>query len=279
MIESKQAEVAEIDAVRMPLLSHLKDLRLRLRNSALCFLGAFVLCYFFKVQIFFWLAEPLLRVFVKAKQSGFSGQLVMTELHETYWVFLRTALISALFVASPFIFYQLWRFISPGLYPKEKRWAIPFVSFAAFLFLGGGLFCYFFVLPAGYDFFLSVDREGSLYLQKEIFQRYGLEMNEILKPMITISEYFGLTLLLLVGFGVVFELPLLLCFLSLIGIVSANRLWKWNRYAILIFAILGAILTPGDLVVGQLLMTGALTILYNLSIVLVWLVQKTRKVN
>jgi Sec-independent protein secretion pathway component TatC len=97
-----------------------------------------------------------------------------------------------------------------------------------------------------------------------------------IEPNISMDEYYGLTLMLLLVFGVVFELPLVLAVLAMLGIVSAGSLWRWNRYAILVFAIGGAILTPGDLVVGQLAMTGSLTVLYNLSIVIAWLVQRKR---
>lgn len=264
------------DERRMPFLDHLGELRDRLRNSALSIFVAAIACYLFRGIIFRWLARPLMGAFYKAKSAGVVGQLIFTSPIEAFMVLLKTALVASIFVASPLIFYQLWAFISPGLYRHEKRWALPFIVVAVALFVGGGLFCYYAVLPPGYEFFLTAAKDTTAQLTKELGGDVQIQDALTIRPMISMDEYFGLTLMLLLVFGVVFELPLVLSVLAIMGVVSAGQLWRFNRYAILLFAVAGAILTPGDLVIGQLAMTGSLTVLYNLSILIAWLVQRKR---
>ncbi len=264
------------DERRMPFLDHLGELRDRLRNSAISIFVAAIGCYLFRGVLFRWLARPLMDAFLKAKSEGVVGQLIFTSPIEAFMVLLKTALVASIFVASPLIFYQLWAFIAPGLYRHEKRWALPFIVVAVTLFVGGGLFCYYGVLPKGYEFFLTAANDATAQLTKEIGTNIQIQEALTIKPMISMDEYFGLTLMLLLVFGVVFELPLVLSVLAIMGVVSAAQLWKFNRYAILLFAVAGAILTPGDLVVGQLAMTGSLTVLYNLSILIAWAVQRKR---
>ncbi|HEY1584479.1 MAG TPA: twin-arginine translocase subunit TatC, partial [Polyangia bacterium] len=183
------------------------------------------------------------------------------------------------FLASPFVFREIWRFISPGLYSRERKWGIGFVLASVLLFVGGAAFAYTYVLPASYRYFLGYSVE-SMGIIKDVLGKavdVHLSLPFDIKPMITMDEYFGLTSLLLLVFGAVFELPLLLSILAILGIVSATQLWRWNRYAVVLFAVLGAVLTPGDLVVGQLAMTASLTVLYNLSILIAFIVGKKRK--
>lgn len=267
-------EPIDLEEKRMPFLDHIGELRSRLRNSVIGIVLALIGCYIFRWHIFYWMSQPLLAAFVKAKAMGVGGKLVFISPMEMFMVLLKTALVSSIFVASPIIFQQLWSFIAPGLYPHEKRWALPFVFIAVLLFAGGGLFCYFFVLPAGYEFFLTTGRDSMTQLSDKLGPNVQLLID--IQAMISMDEYFGLTLMLLLVFGIVFELPLVLSVLALLGVVSSGALWRFNRFAIVIFAIGGAILTPGDLVIGQLAMTGSLTVLYNLSIVVAWLVERKR---
>jgi sec-independent protein translocase protein TatC len=265
-----------VDERRMPFLEHLAELRDRLRYAVIAIVLAAVGCYLFRGWLFQVMARPLLTAFKVAKEKGVAGQLIFTSPIEAFLVLLKTALVSAIFVASPVIFYQLWAFIAPGLYSHEKRWALPFVMVSVLLFAGGGLFCYYFVLPPGYEFFLTAATDASVQLMKNIGTDIQIQDAVQIRPLISMEEYFGLTLMLLLVFGVVFELPLVLSVLAMLGIVSAKSLWRFNRYAILIFAIAGAVLTPGDLVIGQLAMAGSLTVLYNLSICIAWLVERKR---
>lgn len=265
------------DERRMPFMDHLSELRDRLRNSLLAVVIAAIGCYVFRGFLFRVMAKPLLGAFQKAKEQGIVGQIIFTSPIEAFLVLLKTALVAAIFFASPVIFHQLWAFISPGLYPHEKRWAVPFVLTAVLLFVGGGVFCYQLVLPAGYEFFLTAAQDATVQLTRELEGAVDVVHAASIRPMISMDEYFGLTLMLLLVFGAVFELPLILSVLTMLGVVSAASLWRFNRYAILLFAVAGAILTPGDLVIGQLAMAGSLTVLYNLSIALAWLVQRRRR--
>ncbi len=275
-VDALDLEPGVAEERRMPFLEHLAELRDRIRNAVIAIMLAAVACYLVRGVLFQLLARPLLTAFRIAKQKGVAGQLIFTSPVEAFLVLLKTALVSAIFVASPMIFYQLWAFISPGLYSHEKRWALPFVVVSVGLFVGGGLFCYYFVLPPGYEFFLTAATDASVQLMKEIGSDIAIADAVQIRPLISMEEYFGLTLMLLLVFGVVFELPLVLSVLAMLGIVSAKSLWRFNRYAILIFAIAGAVLTPGDLVIGQLAMAGSLTVLYNLSICIAWLVERKR---
>jgi len=142
---------------------------------------------------------------------------------------------AGVFVASPFIFYQLWKFIAPGLYKRERRIAMAFGGFSAIFFISGALFCYYFVLGNLYHFLLSYSTEE-------------------LKPMIVMGEYLDLTRDMMLAFGAVFELPLLILFLSMIGLVTHRGLWKFNRWFVVIAFIIGAILTPSPDVVSQIMM-------------------------
>lgn len=266
---------------RMSFLEHLDELRSCLRNSAIAVLGATCVAYLFRKYLFALLARPLIDAWVEAQHEVGIGkpEMVFTSPIEAFMVLFKLSLLVGVFAASPFIFRELWKFISPGLYDRERKWGLGFVVASVLLFVGGAAFAYIYVLPAGYKYFLGYSAE-SLGVIKEVMGKsvdVTLSLPFDIKPMITMDEYFSLTSMLLLVFGVVFELPLALSILAMLGIVSAGMLWRFNRYAILVFAILGAVLTPGDLVVGQLAMTGALTVLYNLSIVLALFVGRSRK--
>lgn len=265
------------DERRMPFMEHIGELRDKIRNSVIAVLLATVGCWIYHKQIFAILARPLALAFLKAQKQGVVGQLVFISPVEGFLVYVKTAVVAAIFLATPVIFQQIWSFISPGLYPHEKRWAAPIIISAVILFIGGGFFCYRFVLPAGYEFFMTAATGTSTEMAQQLGP--GVEIQNLfqIKPMISMDEYFGLTLMLLLVFGAVFELPLILSVLALLGVVTAAGLWRWNRYAILMFTVAGALLTPGDLVVGQLAMAGSLTVLYNLSILFAWVVQRRRK--
>jgi sec-independent protein translocase protein TatC len=266
---------------RMPFLDHLQELRSCLRNSILAVLLTTVVAYIFRKALFAVLASPLIDAWIDAQREVGIGkpELVFTSPIEAFMVLLKLSIVVGVFLASPVIFHQLWRFISPGLYERERRWGVLFVVASVVLFVGGATFAYKFVLPAGYKYFLGYAADNLGVFKELIGKGVEVKLSQPfdIRPMITMSEYFGLTSMLILVFGVVFELPLVLTILAMLGIVSAGTLWRFNRYAILIFAIAGAILTPGDLVVGQIAMTGALTVLYNLSILLAVLFGRRKK--
>jgi len=247
---------AELEESRMPFLSHLKELKGRVRNAALAFMAAFGVCFYFAGEIFSWLKQPLFNVWDRKKLGD--PHLAFSNLTEPFWVDMSVALWAGIFLASPFIFYQLWRFIAPGLYKRERRIGVAFAVFSAVFFVCGALFCYEFVLENLYRFLLS-------YANKETM------------AMVMLQEYLDLTRNMMLAFGAVFELPLLIYFLSMVGLVTHRGLWKFNRWFVVIAFIVGAILTPSPDVVSQIMMAAPMIILYNLSILLSWQVTAKRE--
>jgi sec-independent protein translocase protein TatC len=266
---------------RMGFLQHLDELRTCLRNASIALLVSTGVTYVFRGYLLALFAQPLIIAWSEAqKESGLGKpEMVFTSPVEGFMVELKLALLAAVFVASPFIFRELWRFISPGLYDRERRWGLGFVIVSVVLFVGGAMFAYKYVLPASFKYFLGYAGESMSRINKVFGQIVDVKISDpfSIRPMISMDEYFGLTSMLLLVFGLVFELPLVLAVLAVLGIVSAGTLWRFNRYAILLFAIAGAFLTPGDLVVGQLAMTVSLTVLYNLSILIALIVGKKRR--
>lgn len=246
----------ELEKGRMPFLAHLVELRDRVRKAAMFFIAATILCWIKADAIFTWLKEPLFRVW-DVKRLG-EPNLVFGKLTEPFWVSMSIAMWAGIFAASPFIFYQLWKFIAPGLYKRERRIGIAFAATSAFFFIAGAAFCYFFVLDGLYGFLVG----------------YG---NKDLKPMILMQDYLDLTRDMMLAFGAVFELPLLIYFLALVGMVTHRGLWKFNRWFIVIAFIVGAILTPSPDVVSQILMATPMIVLYNLSIIAAWRITKKRE--
>ncbi len=279
--EDEAPDGEEGGGLRMGFLDHLDELRTCFRNASLALVVASGVTYAFRGFLLALFAQPLISAWVVASQETGLGkpEMVFTSPTEAFMVELKLALLAGVFLASPVIFRELWRFISPGLYERERRWGLGFIISSVILFAGGAYFAYRFVLPASFKYFLGYAGE-SMHRINEIFGKHvDIKLSEqfSIRPMISLDEYFGLTSMLLLVFGVVFELPLVLAVLAVLGIVSAGALWRFNRFAILIFAIAGAVLTPGDLVVGQLAMTVSLTVLYNISILLALIVGKSRK--
>lgn len=226
---------------KQPFTSHLEELRKRL---IICFVAVgigFAASYAFKEELFYILVAPL----QKAMESG--DTLIYTHLPEAFFTFLKTALISGILLASPILLYQFWMFVAPGLYDREKRLLIPILLLSTLFFTGGALFGYFIVFPWGFKFFLSF-------------------ATATIRPMPSMKEYLSFASKLLLAFGIVFELPLVITFLAKLGIVSVEFLKKYRKYAILIFFVGAAMLTPPD-VVTQIMMALPLMLLYEISII------------
>ena len=224
----------------MSLMGHLEELRSRIVKAVLAMGLAFVPTYFFADFLFGFLQDPLLQACPDCKLIGISPT-------EAFFTKIKVALIAALFVASPAVFYQIWQFIAPGLYANEKRYVWPFVAFCSFFFVLGAGFCYVVVLPIAYAFFL------------EQYESIGVEAT------FRISEYLTFTSRTLLAFGVTFELPVLSFFFARIGLVTHTLLVNAFRYAVLVIFVLAAILTPPD-AVSQVLLAGPLILLYGVSI-------------
>jgi sec-independent protein translocase protein TatC len=224
----------------MPFMSHLEELRKRLVACAIAVGAGFVVAYIFSERLFQYLVTPLKQVMPEG------DHLIFTNLPEMFFAYLKVAFIAALFGTAPFIFYQLWLFIAPGLYQKEKKLVLPFVISSTILFVGGALFGYFVVFPFGFKFFIGFS-------------------NEFVKAFPSVKQYLSLSIKLLIAFGLVFELPVVIFFLTKIGLVTPELLKKKRKYAILLTFVMGAILTPPD-VITQCMMAGPLIILYEVGI-------------
>jgi len=254
--EESEPQTGELEESRMPFLSHLRELRDRVRNAAIFFMLAFGVCWWQAQKIYDWLKVPLFSVW-QAEKLG-KPHIVFGKLTEPFWVDMSIGLWAGLFVASPFIFYQLWKFIAPGLYKRERKVTVAFAVFSAIFFISGALFCYEFVLEKIYGFLLD-------YGDKELV------------PMLMMQDYLDLTRNMMLAFGAVFELPLLLYFLAMVGLVTHRSLWKFNRWFVVIAFIIGAVLTPSPDVVSQVLMALPMIVLYNVSILFAWRVTIKRE--
>lgn len=249
--ETSGVEVEEEGGKPMSFWEHLEELRKRLIWSVIAFMvGCCVAWYFHK---------PMLDVLYAPFQKSWIEQHVPGEptLHyaapsAAFIADFRLSMIGGAAMAAPFIFYQLWSFISPGLYAKEKRYIIPFVALSTILFIGGGYFGWRVAFPISFNYFLGLDREiGSTGVN--------------IVPTIMMGDYIDFCTQMLLGFGLVFEMPMLLLFLSIVGVVNYLHLITYGRYFILIAFIIAAILTPPD-VPDQLAMAIPMCLLYGLSI-------------
>jgi sec-independent protein translocase protein TatC len=192
---------------------------------------------------------------------------------------MKLSMLAAVFVASPVIFWELWKFVAPGLYAKEKRYALPFVICSVIMFVGGAAFAYFVILPIAYPVLMGMAK-GNLSQINELF---GIKVNMTMGPAVTIEpsltldHVFGFSIKLLLGCGLIFELPLLITFLAGVGVVTHRSLWRFNRYAIVLSFIIGALITPGPDVMSQILVSVPLVGLYNISILIAWVITKRRE--
>ncbi len=210
--------------LRMSFLEHLEELRSRIIRALMGIGVAFILSLVFANQLWLVVSEPVIR---SLKELGFAPQLAITKPMESFSiVWIKVPMLAAIFLASPWVLYQVWGFIAPGLYKRERRWAAPFVICSAGLFIMGGLFAYFVALRFGLTFLLGIGRDIHIL------------------PVVTITEYFDLFINVMLGVGLVFELPVLVFFLTLLRIVSPAFLMRNSRYAILIIVVLAAVVTP-----------------------------------
>lgn len=226
---------------RMSIVEHLKELRIRLLRAAIALAVGFFVAYAIDNQIFNALTWPIREV------SHGKILLIGTGVGEAFFTKLKVALIAGLFIASPAVFYEIWRFIAPGLYDSERKLARPFVIFATLFFVAGGYFCWAVVFKVGYAFFLSE------------YASIGIT------PTIRISEYLAFSTKLLLAFGITFEMPVFAFFLTRVGILDHKMMLHYLRYAIVAIFIVSAALTPPDMV-SQFLLAIPLLALYGLSI-------------
>ncbi len=239
----------------MGFLDHLEELRRRLVYSIVAVAVGFFACWWKVERIYEFVQRPIVDVLVKHHFPAKLGYLNPTDPFNLY---LKIAALAGLFLTSPFVLYQVWMFISPGLYRNEKRYVVPFMFSTIALFTFGGYFGYRIVYPAALDFLIGFGNQ---------FQ-----------PMITIGEYTSLFLSIVLGMGLIFEMPILIFFLALMGIVSAGFMWKNFRYSILIIFIIAAIVTPTTDILNMCIFAAPMIALYAVSIGVAWLVHpKQRK--
>ncbi|MFC2167225.1 twin-arginine translocase subunit TatC [Acidobacteriota bacterium] len=234
----------------MTFLEHLGDLRKRLFFSFIALIIGVIPAWVFSKDLYNILTIPIYK-FLPSEE-----QLVFLTLTAPFMLYIKVAFLTSLFFISPFIFYQFWLFVAPGLYKKEKKYAIPFVMFTSFFFVAGALFGFFIVFPWAVRFFLNTGSEFS--------------------AMITVDKYFSFILRVHLGIAIVFELPTLTFFLARMKIITAKWMIKNFKYAMLVIFIIAAIITPPD-PVTQSLLAVPLMALYGLSIVIAMIFGKKKE--
>ena len=231
-----------MDDLKLPLTAHLDELRTRLIRSLIGIGVGFAVCYSGIEPLMAWLIAPVRQL------ESTHVQIIGTGLAEAFFTKLKVGFIGGIFLSSPVIFYQIWKFVAPGLHDDERRYVMPFVGFATFFFLAGAWFCYRFVFPTAFGFFIA---------------EYG---SVAIAPMLKISEYLSFATRMLLAFGVVFELPVFTFFLARVGVVNHTLMIATWRYAVVAIFVIAAVLTPGPDVASQILMATPLLVLYALSI-------------
>ncbi len=231
------------DQEKSPFTEHLTELRDRLIRAFIAVGVGFVAAYAFKEKLFEILTAPL----VKAMGESGNAQMIFTGLPEAFFTYLKVSFLAGIVVATPVLFYEFWMFVSPGLYRNEKKYLLPVVVLSVFFFLLGSSFGYFVVFPYGFQFFLGF-------------------ANETIQAMPSMKEYLSFASKMLLAFGFVFELPLVLTFMARMGLVTVDFLSKNRKYALLLFFVGAALITPPD-VVTQIMMALPLMLLYEISII------------
>ena len=238
----------------MGFLDHLEELRRRIVYSIAAVALGFFACWWKVEKIYDIMQRPIMDAL---RNNGMSEKLVYLNPTEPFNLYLKIAALAGLFLTSPFVLYQVWMFISPGLYRNEKRYVVPFMVSTIALFSAGGYFGFKIVYPAALNFLISFGKQ---------FQ-----------PMITIKEYTELFLSIILGMGLIFEMPILVFFLALMGIVTAGWMWKNFRYSILIIFIVAAIVTPTTDILNMCIFAAPMIALYALSIGIAYLVHPKQR--
>ncbi|MEA2238579.1 MAG: sec-independent protein translocase protein TatC [Thermoanaerobaculia bacterium] len=235
------SDAPETDLPKMSFLDHLEELRKRLIVAIIAIGVTFLACWNFAEKIYAWVQAPLTKYLPPGDQK-----LAYTRLTEPFMVYMKVAFFAAIFVASPIIMWQIWSFISPGLYKRERRMAAPFIIFATAFFVLGGYFGYRVLLPGACSFFVETGRQ--------------------FKQMIKIDEYFSFASMIMLASGVIFETPILIFFLARLGIVTPAFLLQKSKWAIVLAFIISAILTPSPDMVNQTMLALPMIGLYFIGV-------------
>jgi sec-independent protein translocase protein TatC len=238
----------ELQEGQMTLWEHLEELRRRLIICVIALVAGFIVCWLYRDWIFNVVQAPFLKYVSKGDRLSFIS------LTEPFFVYMKVSALGALLLTSPILMSQLWLFIAPGLYKKEKMYAIPFIFFSTFFFLAGCVFCYYFVFPFACRYFLEV---GSQFKQE-----------------VRVNDYFSLFSKLTLAIGVIFEIPILAFVLARFGIINHHFLLNKFKYAILVAFVVSAIITPTPDVVTQTFLAVPMLVLYLVSILIAWMFGK-----
>ena len=241
-------------------VGHLTELRSRLTKSIIYLFIFFLVCYFFSENIYNFLVAPYAEA---VKDDEINRRMIFTALHETFITYLKVAFFAAMFITSPIILTQIWKFVAPGLYKNEKMALLPYLIATPVLFLLGGMLVYYLIMPLAIKFFLSFETTGhisSLPIQLEA----------------KVNEYLSLIMRLIFAFGISFQLPVLLSLLARVGFIDSQYLKKRRKYVIVIIFAIAALLTPPD-PITQIGLAIPLLILYELSILTVKIIEKKKQ--
>jgi sec-independent protein translocase protein TatC len=244
-------EPEEAGEGRMTFLEHLDELRKRITHAVSALLVGFLIAFAFIDKVFAF-------VYQRLTKSIPGGKLIFTEPSEAFFLWMKIALVTGVLISSPYIMWQVWLFIAPGLYAKEKRLAIPFVICSSGLFVAGAAFSHYVLFPAAWAFFSGFS-------------------NEYMEFMPRVAPVWDLYVKLLLGMGLVFQMPVLMFVLARLGIVTAGFLLRNIKYAILLIFIAAAILTPDASPVNQVLVAAPMIVLYLVGIIVAWLFGKSKK--
>ncbi len=234
----------------MGLMEHLEELRRRILQAALALVVGFVVCWSFSRTIYEFLAQPIYNLLPEGEKLVFLG------VTDPFMVYVKVALLAGTFLVSPFILFQFWRFVAPGLYRTERRTALPFILFGSLLFVGGGAFAYYIAFPFAVEFLLGI----------------GAQFD----AQITVNRYLSFLMTVMLGLGVMFELPVVIVLLARLGLVTPRFLLRNFRYAVLIIFVVAALITPTPDVFNLLIFATPTIVLYLVGVLFAYWV-KPRK--
>jgi sec-independent protein translocase protein TatC len=251
----EEPESSEDTGSKMSFLEHLDELRTRLIYICWSLLAGCIVAYAFIQAIFDFIMKPMYTILSQQPNGG--AKLIFTAGPEPFMLYVKIGFIAGIFISSPLIIYQVWKFIAPGLYAHEKKFAIPFVLLSTVFFVLGGLFSHYVAFPWTWVFFNSFGNDYMIFMPK-------------------IDEAFGLYTKMLLGFGVIFEMPTLVFFLARMGVVTAGFLLKYFKYAVLIITIVAAVVSPGTDAMSTIVFAVPMLGLYIFSIGIAYIFQRRR---